>query len=595
MRLSSYNLLSERHELAQAAKSCFKCREDYNRFLDRGNFLALIFSTRVLVSHSVRYSRFCFVLFLGELCDSNMAHTSMSLFEECKNVATDLQRKKVSFNKSLSKLLAKTYSVSLDEASKFGPREEVGSSKCEKAVVELRRVMSCGELLVRQWTDKQWWKTVISSSDSASLQAKVVLHLKEFFACVKVLRVIANGNQNLLFDHRNALLSEVSSMSTVESDVEKACNEDLDSLKSWIQDKYIKGWFARPEDVKLANLVLEQLELPGNSSVRHQSSSKSEYADVKVGNRLLGEGAGGKVLACEFLGLEAAAKVFLADSSNNAKVVETEAQLFARLRHPNVVRFIAHVVDDDQHVIVSELMEMDLRKYLDEFNKGGDGSPRGRPRGRPLFEAVDIMLQIAQGMRYLHDGRMMHRDLKSKNVLVNVIRSQNPRVSSSVLQVKVTDFGLAKLMDNSRCTTRDVGTTRWRAPEVFEDDNNPGKYKKSADVYSFAMVFFEVLTGEIPFDGIPQRNLFQRLHSGLRPHLPRNECPKYLSALIKKCWSRNAARRPTFSTICKTLVNCKVAILAAQSPSPRNILSYDSDDESRKIPGRLCSNCHFLL
>ncbi len=526
-----------------------------------------------------------------------MAHTSMSLFEECKKVAAALQLKKVKFNKSLSKLLAKTYSVSLDEASKFGPREEVGSSKCEKAVVELRRVMSCGELLVTQWTDKQWWKTVISSSDSASLQAKVVLHLKEFFVCVKVLRVIANGNQNLLFDHRNALLSEVSdlglSMSTVESDVEKACKEDLDSLKSWIQDKYSKGWFVKLEvkDVKLANLVLEQLRPPGNSSLQHQSSSKLEYTDVIIGNRLLGEGGGGKVLACEFLGLEAAAKVFLASSSNNAKVVETEAQLFARLRHPNVVRFIAHVVDEDQHVIVSELMQMDLRKYLDEFNKGGDGSPRGLP----LVEAVDIMLQIAQGMRYLHDGRMMHRDLKSKNVLVNVIPGPDSRVFSSVLQVKVADFGLAKLTDSSRYTTRDVGTTRWRAPEVFEDDNNPGKYKKSADVYSFAMVFFEVLTGEIRFDGIPLRNFLQKLHSGLRPHLPRKECPKYLSALIKKCWSRNAARRPTFATICKTLVNCKVAILAAQSPSPRNILSYDSDDESRRSPSGLCRDCHFLL
>jgi serine/threonine protein kinase len=524
-----------------------------------------------------------------------MAHTSMSLFEECKNVAADLQRKKVNFNKSLSKLLVKTYSVSLGEASKFAPREEVGSSKCEKAVVELRRVMSCGELLVRQWSDKQLWKTVISSSDSASLQAKVVLHLKEFFVCVQVLRVIANGNQNLLFDHRNALLSEVRdlelSMSTVESDVEKACKEDLDSLKSWIQDK-IKGWFVRLDDVKLANLVLEQLKSPGNSSVGHQSSSKSEYTDVIIGNRLLGEGGGGKVLACEFLGLEAAAKVFLASSSNNAKVVETEAQLFARLRHPNVVRFIAHVVDKDQHVIVSEWMQMDLRKYLDEFNKGGDGSPRGLP----LFETVDIMLQIAQGMRYLHDGQMMHRDLKSKNVLVNVIPGPDSRVFSSVLQVKVTDFGLAKLKtDNSRFTTRGVGTTKWRAPEVFEDDNNPGKYKKSADVYSFAMVFFEVLTGEIPFDDIPLGKLLQRLHRGLRPHLPRNECPKYLSALIKKCWSRNAARRPTFATICKTLVNCKVAILAAQSPSPRHILSYDSDDESRRSPSRLCRDCHFLL
>lgn len=521
-----------------------------------------------------------------------MAHTSMSLFTECKNVAADLQRKKVNFNKSLRKLLAKTYSDSLAEASKFGPREEVGGSKCEKAVVELRRVMSCGELLVTQWTDRQWWKTVISSSDSASLQAKVVLHLKEFFACVEVLIVIANGNQNLLFDHNKAPLSEVGdfelSMSTVESDVQKACKEDLDRLKSRIHDNY-KGWFVKPDDLKLANLVLEQLESPGNSSVGDQSSSKLEYTDVITGSRLLGEGGDGKVFECKFLGLEAAAKVFLVDNSDNAKAVENEAQLFARLRHPNVVRFIAHVFREHQHVIVSELMQMDLRKYLDEFNKGGDESPRGRP----LPEAVDIMLQIAQGMRYLHDEQVMHRDLKSKNVLVNVIPGPDSRVFPSVLQVKVTDFGLAKLKtDNSKFTTRGVGTTKWRAPEVFEDDNNPGKYKKSADVYSFAMVFFEVLTGETPFDGIQLGRLLQKLHSGLRPRLPRNKCPEYLSALIKKCWSRNAARRPTFATICKTLVNCKVAILVAQSPSPRSILSYDSDDESRS-PSRLCSNCHF--
>jgi hypothetical protein len=509
------------------------------------------------------------------------------LFEDCKNVAANLPWKKVKFNKFLSKLLANKYSVSLiDEASKYGPREAVGGSKCEKAVVELRRVMSCGQGLVTEWTDSKWWRTVISSSDSASLKEKVVLHLKEFFVCVKVLRVIANGNQNLLFDHRNALLSEVSdfelSMSTVESEVKEACEKDLDSLKSSIQDRYIKK--------KLENLVLEQLRPSGDSSLEHRSSSKLEYTDVITGSRLLGEGGGGgQVRECEFLGLQAAAKVFPADRSN-ANVVETEAQLFARLRHPNVVRFIAYVVDrDHQHVIVSELMHKDLRKYLDdEFNKGGDGSPRGRP----LLEAVDIMLQIAQGMRYLHEQGMMHRDLKSKNVLVNV---KDSPVSSSVLQVKVTDFGLAKLKtDNSTYTTRGVGTTRWRAPEVFEDDN-PGKYKKSADVYSFAMVFFEVLTGQIPFDGIRLDNLLQRLHRGLRPHLPRNECPKYLSALIKKCWSRNAARRPTFATICKTLVNCKVAILAAQSPSPRNILSYDTDDESRRSPSRLCSDCHFLL
>jgi hypothetical protein len=78
----------------------------------------------------------------------------MSLLKVCKTVDGDLPLKKVKFNKLLSKLLAKTYLVSFDEASKFGLREKVGSSRCEKVVVELRRVMSCDKLFVRQWIDK---------------------------------------------------------------------------------------------------------------------------------------------------------------------------------------------------------------------------------------------------------------------------------------------------------------------------------------------------------------------------------------------------------------------------------------------------------
>jgi hypothetical protein len=89
-------------------------------------------------------------------------------------------------------------------------------------------------------------------------------------------------------------------MSTFESNVLKACKVDLDSLKIWIHENYIKGWFVKLEvkDVKLANLVLEQLWPLGNSNLGHQPRSKIEYTNVIIGNRLLGEGGGGRVLAC---------------------------------------------------------------------------------------------------------------------------------------------------------------------------------------------------------------------------------------------------------------------------------------------------------
>jgi serine/threonine protein kinase len=107
-----------------------------------------------------------------------------------------------------------------------------------------------------------------------------------------------------------------------------------------------------------------------------------------------------------------------------------------------------------------------------------------------------------------------------------------------------------------------VGTTKWRAPEVFEDEENRAKYTNSADVYSFAIIFSEVLTGEMPFQGMPQTNLLQRIRNGERPPLPNVDyCPDYLSELINKCWATNPRERPQFPEICETLVDYKQRIL----------------------------------
>jgi serine/threonine protein kinase len=101
----------------------------------------------------------------------------------------------------------------------------------------------------------------------------------------------------------------------------------------------------------------------------------------------------------------------------------------------------------------------------------------------PLLVAMDIMLRVAEAMSYLHENGVMHRDLKVNNVLINVVEDLDGHLSSSSLQVKLTDFGLSKLkLHDSPYTTPMVGATTWRAPEVFEDNENREKYQKSADV-----------------------------------------------------------------------------------------------------------------
>jgi hypothetical protein len=113
-----------------------------------------------------------------------------NLYEECQAVVRtlSLQFGKVKFNKSLCSLLTNEYVASLMYLDNYIFRED-GSIDlhCKTALVELRRIVSCGQLLVTQWTRKDWWMSVITSSDSASLDKKVILDLREFLACVNVL------------------------------------------------------------------------------------------------------------------------------------------------------------------------------------------------------------------------------------------------------------------------------------------------------------------------------------------------------------------------------------------------------------------------
>jgi len=182
---------------------------------------------------------------------------------------------------------------------------------------------------------------------------------------------------------------------------------------------------------------------------------------------------------------------------------------------------------------------------------------------------------------------VMHRDLKANNVLINVVEGPDGQLSSSSVQVKLTDFGESKLrLHDSRYSTTMVGTTRWRAPEVFEVEQNKTKYTKSADVYSFSMLCFEVLTGAVPFEDKPLRTLLQSIRHGVRPQLPHADyCPDYLSALIEKCWATNAVERPQFPIICQLLVDYKARVLKhpydqedVPPDYPQNLQAVDAAD-----------------
>lgn len=153
-----------------------------------------------------------------------------------------------------------------------------------------------------------------------------------------------------------------------------------------------------------------------------------------------------------------------------------------------------------------------------------------------------IALGIAYGMTYLHSNNIIHRDLKSLNILLDA--NSLPTIS---------DFGTSARKNSPRLTGG-VGTAQWMAPEVL--DSKP--YDHKVDVYSYGMILWEMLTGDIPFNGLTQMEVaLSVVTQKIRPKIPLN-CPKNLARLIRTCWDDDPAKRPEFRRIVDILESCSI-------------------------------------
>lgn len=175
-----------------------------------------------------------------------------------------------------------------------------------------------------------------------------------------------------------------------------------------------------------------------------------------------------------------AIKVLSESLSNDQEFVrrfDREAQAAASLSHPNIVNVYDVGQDGYIHYIVMELVEgPTLKQMILE-------------RGQlTTAEAGDIAAQICDGLQHAHDNQIVHRDIKPHNILIG----KNGRA-------KVTDFGIARAASSSTITQTGsvMGSVHYFSPEQARG----GQIGSKADIYSLGVVLYEMLTGELPFDG----------------------------------------------------------------------------------------------
>ncbi|PKA56730.1 Serine/threonine-protein kinase HT1 [Apostasia shenzhenica] len=203
----------------------------------------------------------------------------------------------------------------------------------------------------------------------------------------------------------------------------------------------------------------------------------------------------------------------------------SEVSLLLRLRHPNIIKFVAACKKPPVFCIITEYMAGgSLRKFLH----------KQPPHSLPLEVVLRLAIDIARGMDYLHSQGILHRDLKSENILLG-----------QDMSVKVADFGIS--CQESHCGSGKgfTSTYRWMAPEMIKEKHHTRK----VDVYSFGIVLWELITALIPFhDMTPEQAAFAVAEKNARPPLPAS-CPMAFKHLIKQCWETNPDKRPQFEEI----------------------------------------------
>jgi len=266
----------------------------------------------------------------------------------------------------------------------------------------------------------------------------------------------------------------------------------------------------------------------------------------------IGEGSFGQVYRASWNHIDVAVKFMSMkdiDVSQSSKEfvrsmdeLEKEVSIMTQLRHPNIVLLLG-VVRSTPAIVVEFCTRGSLFSVLQRHMKPGAPQLLWKVR-------LQMALGAAAGMLYLHDVPVLHRDLKSANLMVD-----------RYYRVKVGDFGLSRVHNEivgsgERDGSCSLHSPRWMAPEVLKD----GKHSKASDVYSYGIILWEIQSLKTPFKELNVYQILSAVDEGERPDANASFGAQYPEAnlyrdLMRKAWDQDPKMRPSFEDIVTEVQN----------------------------------------
>jgi len=389
-----------------------------------------------------------------------------------------------------------------------------------KALTELKAHIEECEKFIQEFTNKKGLMKIIKSGKYKEEFERLNRFLEE-----DLLQLNIGINVQQLMNHEDDELDrkkdaedllkkqdELLKLMTEESGKVEDVRQMLAGLASFLHEELHS--LSRPTEVvdSLAEILIEAEEVECGREIAH-------------GNKIIYQG--------RFRGQDVAIKTLGQDLDEAARrQFEREVRILRSLRSDQVVFFYGACLHAGKECLVMKYMANGALRDLIE--KKTSFTPEQQKR---------IALEIAKGLQYLHNQKMIHRDLNDRHILFD-----------EDMHAKLTGFGLSKVQSKVVQTvqiTQEVSC--WSAPELL---GRRVAHSAKSDVYSYGLILWELLTWQKPYAGcsLDSRDLLEKVRSGYRENIPET-VPKIYADLIRQCWDENPLKRPSLEVMIREIEN----------------------------------------